>query len=126
MKVTFESKGDFEGALDFLKTISTEPPKSTLNSMGEEGVRALSANTPRDTGATANGWKYKVEARGPLSELSWYNSAHPNLRVNMAVLIENGHGTRNGGYVPPRPYINRSMDPLFKNAGDRLFKEMTK
>lgn len=93
--------------------------------MGSEGVKALSANTPRDTGATANGWDYKVETKGHVSELSWINKAHPELNVNMAVLIDTGHGTGTGGYVSPRPYINKSMDPILKNAGDRLLKELT-
>lgn len=125
LKVSFESKGDFSGSLEWLESLTSRDPTSTVNKMGEEGVKALASNTPKDTGATAAGWGYKVETKNHVTELSWVNNAHPNLNVNLATLIELGHGTRNGGYVSPRPYIQKSMDPIFNNAGDRLLKELT-
>ncbi len=81
-------------------------------------------NTPRDTGATASGWDYNVETKNGVSEVSWVNNAHPHTSANVAVLIDKGHGTRNGGYVTPQPFISRSMDDVFKDVGDRISKEL--
>jgi Bacteriophage HK97-gp10, putative tail-component len=126
MKVSFSSKGDFNNADKWLHDVARRSPKKALNAIAVEGERSLARNTPRDTGATAAGWKAKVTSKKGVSEIAWNNVAHPNTRANVAVLIEQGHGTGTGGYVPPRPFIKRSMDRVFDNAGDRLREEMTK
>ncbi len=126
MKVVFNSKGGFDNALSWLSRISQRSPTNALRRIGEDGVRNLSTNTPKDTGATAAGWKYKIERDKQFSQVSWYNDAHPEISVNPAKLIELGHGTGTGGYVPPRPYIKQSMDPVFNNVGDQLAREMIK
>lgn len=126
MKISFGSKGDFDGSLEWLSKLTEQNPNSTSKRIGDEGVKSLSRNTPRDTGETASGWNYVVEEKNNVVEVAWINTAHPNLNVNLATLIDLGHGTRNGGYVQPRPYIKESMDPIFNNVGDRLYRELTK
>lgn len=126
MRVSIESKGGFDNATAWLNKVANAKPKLTPDQIGTAGVRRLSSNTPKDTGATASGWRYKVKMTATGVEIDWYNNAHSGLSVNMAMLIELGHGTRTGGYVPPRPYIKQSMDPVFKDAGDKIVKEMIK
>lgn len=126
MKVTFEGKGDFSNAEAWLKDISTRSPSMALNQIAREGEGSLSSNTPKDTGATASGWKANVTSKGSISEVAWINTAHPGLNVSVAKLIDQGHGTRNGGYVQPRPYIKQAMDKIWKDAGDKIAKEMVK
>ena len=126
MQVTFQGKGDFNNAEAWLKDISTRTPTMALDQIASEGKRNLSNNTPKDTGKTASGWEAVVETKDNVTEVSWRNVAHPDLRVNIAKLIEQGHGTRNGGYVPPRPYIKQSMEDVWKTAADRIAKEMVK
>ena len=126
MQVTFQSKGDFANAEAWLKDISTRTPTMALNQIASEGERSLSNNTPKDTGKTASGWKAIVETKGGITEVSWVNTAHSNLHVNIAKLIEQGHGTGTGGYVAPRPYIKQSMEKIWETAGDRIAKELVK
>lgn len=127
MKVTFDSKGDFGDVKKWLKKVVTNSPDSTLKKIGEDGKQALSKATPRDTGETASGWDYVITKKDNVYEIDWRNTAHPGTRVNVARLIETGHGTRNGGYVPPRPYIKEAMQKsVWKNAGDKIEKEMTR
>lgn len=115
--VTFESKGSFDAVEKWLKKVSDPVNvRSTLATVGEDGIRQLRANTPMDTGETASGWKYTITSNRGIHDVSWYNDAHPQSRIPVARLIETGHGTGTGGYVPPRPYIKRSMASVYKRA----------
>lgn len=126
MKISFESKGDFDVVTRWLKDITTRKPTNNLNKIASEGTQSLSANTPKNTGETAAGWVSEITSKGNTHEIAWKNTAHPELNVNLAKLIETGHGTKNGGYVPPNPYIKRSMDSILNTAGDKIARELIK
>lgn len=98
---------------------SSKPEKS-FREIGELGVNALKSATPKDTGDTSEGWFYKIEKK----QVIFYNRAHPQTRIPVALLIQYGHGTKNGGYVPPIDYINPALESIFRTAGDLIAKEM--
>lgn len=127
MSVSIESKGGFEKALAWLDEAS-KPRKSIVSakSIAKSGEQVLKNATPKDTGETANGWRSEVKMTAKGLEIIWYNNAHPELSVNMAKLIELGHGTRTGGYVSPRPYIKNAIRPILDSGGDRIVKELIK
>lgn len=127
MRLEITSEGNFDGTLAWLKGVPNKTPTTTMNRLGREGVAALMAATPRgETGLTALGWRHMVtiEAQGPV--LSFYNIAHPEAGVNVARLIQLGHGTGTGGYVPPINYIRPALEPIYKRAGDLLAKEVAR
>ena len=126
MKISFESKGDFNVTRDWLKRVTNRNPSMVLNQIASEGVRNLSNNTPKDTGETAAGWESDVKTNGDTTEISWKNTAHPESKVNVAKLIEVGHGTGTGGYVPPRPYIKDAMKPIWEEVDKKVVKELIK
>lgn len=127
MKVTFESTGDFKDTIKWLEESSRKIPSNAIRDIGQKGVESLSANTPiGETGETSRGWYAETEVSGSVVEVSFMNNAHPEAEVNMAKLIELGHGTGTGGYVPPRPYIKRSIDAIWNDVSDRFAKEMIK
>lgn len=126
MKISISSKGDFKNTLGWLlKAIETKPTE-IMNEIGRDGVQSLSSHTPKDTGETASSWDYEVTSKGKTTEIAWFNTAHPETSVNIAKLIELGHGTKSGGFVQPRPYIHNAMDGIFKEAGDKIEKEVKK
>lgn len=96
--------------------------RAFLESMGSKGVSALSSATPRRTGAVASSWHYKVIQDKGGWTVKWYNSAYPSIRVNVAVLLQYGHGTRNRGYVPGRDYINPAMSPILNSMSQHFLK----
>lgn len=126
MKVSFESKGNFGNALSWLKGVINHNPLPIAKQIANEGTKNLMAGTPRDTGETASGWTSEIKTRGGVTEIAWKNNAHPYSSANVAKLIELGHGTKNGGYVQPRPYIKNAMNPVFANAGDKVVKGLIK
>ena len=69
--------------------------------------------------------KGKVEYKGTTVSIIWTNS-NVNKGVNIAFILQYGHGTRNGGYVVGRDYINPAMQPVFDKIADEVWAEVTK
>lgn len=118
-------KGDFKKTRTFLKRIQKTDLGSLLKRYAEEGVKALSSATPVVTGKTAASWDYEiVEERNRIS-IYWTNS-NVNNGVNIAVILDYGHGTGWGGYVQGRHYISPSIQPVFDEIADAAWKEVMK
>lgn len=126
MKISYTTKGNFDNAMDWLDKVSTRDINSILKTVASEGTKSLRDNTPKVTGETASGWKDTITFRGDSAEIVWTNVAHPELSVNLAKLIDLGHGTGTGGYVPPNPYIKSAMRPIWDTIDQKIVKELTK
>lgn len=124
MKLTIESKGEFKKVNAWLAGVVNRSPVPELRRIASEGERSLANNTPKDTGETASGWVSQITTYRTNNVVEWMNVAHPEALVNIARIIDRGHGTGTGGYVPPRPYIVKSMDAVWNNSGDKLAKEL--
>lgn len=97
---------------------------SILHRYGQEGVAHLAANTPKDTGETAASWSYEVKRTSRSMSIIWTNSNIVS-GVPIAVILQYGHGTRNGGYVSGRDYINPAMRQVFDQLADDVWREVT-
>lgn len=95
-----------------------------LSKFGSQGVAALSSATPRDNGVTAASWDYNVKLGSSKATITWTNS-HINKGVNIAVILQYGHGTGTGGYVAGRDYINPAMRPIFDRIADEAAKAVS-
>lgn len=119
-------KGDFSKTTNWLKKRRRLKFLSNLNKYGDMGVTALSQATPVDTGKTASSWGYTIEQDSPGSiKIVWTNS-NVNNGVNIAVIIQYGHGTGTGGYVQGIDYINPAMKPVFEKIAKAAWEEVTK
>lgn len=98
---------------ELLKNAKSRKYESVLDKYGALGVRALSSATPVRSGRTASSWYYKIKETSSGPQIIWSNS-NVNKGVNIAVIIQYGHGTRNGGYVQGIDYINPSLRPVFQ------------
>ena len=121
IKITHD--GNFNNSEKFLKGITNRLHLRSLDKYGQQGVEALSAATPRDSGKTAESWSYEIHSSKDLISIVWINS-NTNKGVNIAVLIQYGHGTRNGGYVKGRDFINPAIRPVFDKIADSVWKEV--
>lgn len=121
--IKLKSKGDFSKTVKFLKDIKANEYRKILDKYARMGVERLSASTPSDTGKTANCWNYNIETTSKGATIYWYNT-NTNKGVSIALLLQYGHGTRNGGYVQGIDYINPAMKPVFKELADAAWKEV--
>lgn len=122
--ISVTTKGDFKNTEKFLDRAKRINLRNVLNRYGEIGVNALAAATPIDTGKTASSWGYYLEISDESSSIIWTNS-NVNKGVNIAIILQYGHGTRNGGYVRGRDYINPALAPIFEDLASDAWKEVT-
>lgn len=123
--ITFEQKGDFRKTRSLFQRLLEGVNMSILDKYGKQGVEALKANTPTDSGKTADSWGYEIAHEKGSSSIYWTNS-NTNQGVNIAVIIQYGHGTGTGGYVQGVDYINPAMKPVFEKIANDAWKELTK
>ena len=123
--IKYVVKGDHDKTSGFLRKLKELRFKNVLEKYGREGVKALSAATPKDTGETSKSWDYDVEEKNGVATITWFNSNVQN-GANIAILIQYGHGTRTGGYVQGRDYINPALQPIFDDLADSAWKEVTR
>lgn len=121
MQISFESKGDFEKTRAWLNKVSNGDPFKLLQQYADEGTQALRSATPVRTGLTASSWYSTVEYDKNHAAVYWHNS-NVNRGVNIAVIIQMGHGTGTGGYVQGIDYINPAMRPVFESLADKIWK----
>lgn len=123
--ISFNQKGDFSKLSNFLERMKEGVRIGELDRYGREGVAALSAATPKDTGLTASSWYYKIERNSGSISISFHNSNIQN-GVPIAIILQYGHGTGNGGWVQGRDYINPAIQPIFDKIANDAWKEVTK
>jgi len=123
--ITFEQKGNFDKTRQFLSTASKGLHLNDLSRFGEEGVKALRDSTPKDSGETASCWSYKIIKGKGTTTISWFNSNKVD-GVPIAVILQYGHATKNGGWVTGRDYINPVMQPIFDKIASNAWKEVSK
>lgn len=123
--ITFRQKGDFSKLTRFLEKAKEVVRLGDLDKYGREGVAALASATPIESGRTANSWYYQVENKNGSASITFYNS-NVNKGVPIAIILQYGHGTRNGGFVQGRDYINPAIQPIFDRIADEAWREVTK
>ena len=120
----FRHHGNFDNLEKFLKKAQRNDFFSSLDKYARAGVSALVSATPIDSGKTADSWDYEIhQSRGSVS-INFTNS-NINDGVPIAIILQYGHGTRNGGYVQGRDYINPAIRPIFDKIANEVWKEVT-
>ena len=118
-------KGDFSKLNRYLTKVNRAVKSVDLERYGREGVAALAAATPIDTGLTANSWKYEIKRTKSSTTIEFLNTNIQN-GVPIAIILQYGHGTRNGGWVQGRDYINPAIQPIFDKIAENAWREVTK
>lgn len=119
--ISFRNSGSFEKTKDFLNSAKNINTTSAIERIARDGVRALAAATPVRTGKTASSWDYVIEKSNGKTTVSFVNN-NVNNGVNIAIILQQGHGTKNGGYVQGRDYINPALRPIFDSMRDNMWE----
>lgn len=121
--ITINHYGDFKKLTNFLEKMKRMFDVSMLDKYGREGVAALSAATPVDSGKTASSWTYEIKDIKDGVALTFNNTNIQN-GVPIAIILQYGHGTRNSGWVEGRDYINPAIQPVFDKLANEAWKEV--
>lgn len=123
MSLRITTYGNYSDTKSWLKQLKFDRLMKKLDSYGQDGVNALREATPKDTGYTSECWSYEiVESPGSI-QIMWKNSNVVN-GVPIAIILQYGHGTRNGGYVEGIDYINPAMKPVFDDIVNKIWEEI--
>ena len=121
--ITFRQKGDFSKLNGYLERFKEGLKLGVLDRYGEEGVRALADATPKDTSLTASSWQYRI-VRGNGSVSITFDNTNIQNGVPIAIILQYGHATRNGGYVEGIDYINPALRPIFERIAEEAWEEV--
>ena len=123
--IKFRHKGDFSKLTRYFEKLKNAVRLGILDKYGREGVAALASATPTDSGETSSSWSYNiVHSKGSVT-INFNNSNIQN-GVPIAIILQYGHATRNGGWVEGRDYINPVIQPVFDEIANKAWKEVGK
>lgn len=123
--ISLVTSGDFKNIESFLHKMKTRNVEKVLQKCGEEGVSLLEDATPYDTGMTESSWDYDIESSNGRYKINFYNYNVID-GVNIAIIINYGHATGNGGYVVGYDYIDPAVKEAFDHMADELWREVVK
>ena len=125
MKVNLVRKGNWTKTTDWLKRAKKlDNARKVLEQYGREGVAALSAATPVDTGTTASSWNYRIDQNEQSTKLVFLNNNKTETGIPIVILLQYGHGTKSGVYVQGRDFINPAIQPIFDKIAEKVWKEV--
>jgi hypothetical protein len=123
--ITITEKGSFSNTERWLARMKNAQRFAILNKYGTLGQNALSNATPVESGLTAASWSFSIQQRPGYYSIRWHNS-HIESGVNIAVILQYGHGTGTGGYVQGRDYIMPAIRPIFDQIVAEAMREVSK
>lgn len=118
-------RGDFSKVIAWLEKAKDADASGVLEKYGQMGVEALRNATPVDTGFTASSWYFKVVKADDRWTIEFHND-HINKHVNIALILQYGHGTGTGGWVEGRDYINPALQPIFDQMAEDAWREVVR
>lgn len=121
--ITFKQYGNFKKLNIFFETVLEKLNIGVLDKYGQKGVELLSRTTPVDTGKTASSWSYEIVKTNNRITLNFNNSNVVD-GVPVAIVLQYGHLTKNGGWVEGVNYINPALAPLFEELTNTMWKEL--
>lgn len=121
--ISVKHKGDFSNLERFINVVLKRDYLNILAEYGKRGVEALRAATPVDTGLTRDSWGFEIVSGVNKTSIRWTNSNIQN-GVLVAVILQYGHGTRNGGFVQGIDYINPAIQPIFKRMANEAWEKV--
>lgn len=121
--ISLVTKGNFKNTKSFFDNMLRRRYLNVLSKYGDLGVSLLSANTPLDSGLTASSWSYEITEDKTGMSIVWKNNNF-NKGANIAILLQYGHATGNGGYVRGVDYINPALQPVFDKLAEAAWREV--
>lgn len=124
MSITISYTGDFKNTMNYLKS-SKKIKLKTVEYFAELCIERLKQETPVKTGLTRDSWEYTIE-RDKNGVILNINNTNIQNGINIAVLLDLGHATKDGYYIDGLHYISPVINYTFREIIDATWKEMNK
>jgi hypothetical protein len=96
-----------------------------ITALAERCIERLKAETPKDSGLTAESWSYQIDKTKNKNTLYITNSNIQN-GVKVALLIEFGHATAGGTWVEGKDFIGPITQKAYNDILNETWKELKK
>ncbi len=125
--ISVKHSGSFKHLEGFLKKNKKLDIDHYLDMFGKQGVEALANATPRDTGKTANSWRYEIVKNEETQQITihWVNDNIVDGWFNVALMLQYGHATGSGYWIEGVDYINPALKSIFDRMAEEIWKEVT-
>lgn len=119
--LTFRVTGSFAKTNKFLKTMPSlkERRMKIMEKYARQGIEALKANTPVDTGKTRASWSYSV-----FEDRVIFSNDNTSNGIPIVLFIQYGHANRRGGYISGIDFINPGLRSIFDKLSQECWKEV--
>ena len=124
MSITVSYKGDLKNTMNFLKS-SKRIKMKNIEYFAELCIERLKEETPVKTGLTRDSWEYTIE-RDNKGVIVNINNTNIQNGINIAVLLDIGHATKDGRYISGLHFINPIINYTFREIIDNTWKELNK
>jgi hypothetical protein len=122
--ISFTTGGSTKQTEAYLRRLARGGMYDSIESAVRDGVDALRAATPVDSGLSSESWDANISISGASCTIVWTNSDVEN-GFPVAIMLQYGHGTGTGGYVQGQDYINPAMRPIFDRIEQQVRKAVT-
>lgn len=102
--ITIRQKGNFKKIDSYLTKSLKISKMSGAEEIIYKCIEKLKQVTPVETGLTAESWNYTIEKKQKTTLITINNTNIQN-GVNIALILEYGHGTQNGTWIEGKNYI---------------------
>lgn len=109
----------------FLLKIEKGFDEKQIKIIAEKSLQKFIENTPSKTGKTASMWSYEIK----FNKGKWFITfSNDNIQngVSVVLLIENGHLTPSGKWVPADHFIDKTVKEINDDIVNNRWKELIK
>lgn len=119
------NKGSWDRTDKFFKKSVKITKIENITALAERCIELLKAETPKDSGLTAESWSYQIDKTKNKKTLYITNSNIQN-GVKVALLIEFGHATVGGTWVEGKDFIGPITQKAYNDILNETWKELKK
>lgn len=121
--IKFKQKGNFENLDKYFHKSSEIVKVKDIEPIARKCVQKLIEVTPKDSGLTAESWNYLI-VRNDEGVTIQINNTNIQNGINVALLIEYGHGTRNGSWIEGKNYIAPTVLSAYLEVMNSTWEEL--
>ncbi len=117
--IEIKQKGNFKNLKNYIGKITVASTFTVAETVTKNCIEKLKEVTPKKTGLTAASWDYTIQKnKSGITTITILNKNIQN-GINVALLLEYGHGTANGYWIEGKHYI----EPIVREAYDKILKD---
>lgn len=125
--ISITQKGDFKSLDKYMTEVVklSRTSYAKAESIAIKCIERLREVTPKDSGLTSESWEYEIISSKKSTSIQFNNTNIQN-GLNVALLLELGHGTRNGTWIEGKEFIEPTIRQAYLDAINNSWEDITR